>query len=65
VLIAGNFFVATIFMSVSGLLNEIATSLHVSVAQAGLLIAAFALTGRVLRAQFSRPPARGWIAASC
>jgi predicted MFS family arabinose efflux permease len=44
VLIAGNFFVATSFMSVSGLLNEIATSLHVSVAQAGLLIAAFALT---------------------
>ena len=44
VLIAGNFFVATSFMSVSGLLNEIAASLRVSVAQAGLLIAAFALT---------------------
>ena len=44
VLIAGNFFVATSFFSVSGLLNEIATALGVSVAQAGLLIAAFALT---------------------
>lgn len=44
VLIAGNFFVAISFMSVSGLLNEIAASLHVSVAQAGMLIAAFALT---------------------
>lgn len=43
-LIAGNFFVAISFMSVSGLLNEIAASLHVSVAQAGMLIAAFALT---------------------
>jgi DHA1 family inner membrane transport protein len=44
VLIAGNFFVATSFMSVTGLLNEIAASLQVSIAQAGLLIAAFALT---------------------
>jgi DHA1 family inner membrane transport protein len=44
VLIAGNFFVATSFMSVTGLLNEIAASLEVSIAQAGLLIAAFALT---------------------
>jgi len=44
VLIAGNFLVATSFMSVSGLLNEIAASLHISAAQAGLLIAAFALT---------------------
>jgi predicted MFS family arabinose efflux permease len=47
VLIAGNFFVAVSFFSVSGLLNEIATALHVSVAQAGLLIAAFALTASV------------------
>ena len=44
VLIAGNFFVAISFMSVSALLNEIAASLQISVAQAGLLIAAFALT---------------------
>jgi MFS transporter, DHA1 family, inner membrane transport protein len=44
ILIAGNFFVATSFFSVTGLLNEIATALNVSVAQAGLLIAAFALT---------------------
>ncbi|MGH8179219.1 MAG: MFS transporter [Steroidobacter sp.] len=44
VLIAGNFFVATSFMSISGLLNEIAASLSVSVAEAGLLIAAFAVT---------------------
>lgn len=47
VLIAGNFFVAVSFFSVSGLLNEIATALEVSVAQAGLLIAAFALTASV------------------
>jgi len=47
VLIAGNFFVAVSFFSVSGLLNEIAAALHVSVAQAGLLIAAFALTASV------------------
>lgn len=47
VLIAGNFFVAVSFFSVSGLLNEIAAALNVSVAQAGLLIAAFALTASV------------------
>lgn len=50
VLIAGNFFVAISFMSVAGLLNEIAASLQISVARAGLLIAAFALT-----AAFSAP----------
>lgn len=44
ILIAGNFFVATSFMSVSGLLNEIAASLSITVARAGLLIAAFAIT---------------------
>ena len=38
-LIAGNFFVATSFMSVGGLLNEIATSLNISIERAGLLIA--------------------------
>lgn len=47
VLIAGNFFVAVSFFSVSGLLNEIAAALRVSVAQAGLLIAAFALTASI------------------
>lgn len=47
VLIAGNFFVAISFMSVAGLLNEIATALRVSVSQAGLLIAAFALTASI------------------
>ena len=47
VLAAGNFFVATSFFSVSGLLNEIAAALQVSVARAGLLIAAFALTAAV------------------
>lgn len=47
VLIAGNFFVAISFTSVAGLLNEIAASLRVSVAQAGLLIAAFALTASI------------------
>lgn len=44
ILTAGNFFVATSFMSVSGLLNEIAAALHLSVYQAGMLIAAFAVT---------------------
>lgn len=44
ILIAGNFFVATSFMSVSGLLREIAASLHISIAAAGSLIAVFALT---------------------
>ena len=44
ILIAGNFFVATSFFSVTGLLNEISAALNVTVAQAGLLIAAFALT---------------------
>ena len=47
VLIAGNFFVATSFLSVGGLLNEIAASLQISVAQAGLLIAAFGISAAV------------------
>ncbi len=50
VFIAGNFFVATSFFSVTGLLNEISAALDVTVAQAGMLIAAFALT-----AGFSAP----------
>src|SRR5512145_901258 len=47
VLIAGNFFVATSFLSVGGLLNEIATSLGITIAQAGLLIAAFGISAAV------------------
>jgi predicted MFS family arabinose efflux permease len=46
-LIAGNFFVAVSFFSVSGLLNEIAAALNVPAARAGLLIAAFALTASI------------------
>src|SRR5690349_15142507 len=44
ILTAGNFFVATSFMSVSGLLNEISAGLHLNIPQAGSLIAAFAVT---------------------
>lgn len=47
VLTAGNFFVATSFLSVSGLLNEISASLQISVAQAGLLISAFGISAAV------------------
>ena len=43
-LIAGNFFVATSFMSVGGLLNEISASLNISIEKAGLLIAAFGIS---------------------
>ena len=46
-LIAGNFFVATSFMSVGGLLNEIAASLHISIEKAGLLIAAFGISAAI------------------
>jgi MFS transporter, DHA1 family, inner membrane transport protein len=47
VLIAGNFFVATSFLSVGGLLNDIAASLGVGIEQAGLLIAAFGVSAAV------------------
>lgn len=47
VLIAGNFFVATSFMSVGGLLNDIAASLSIGIEQAGLLIAAFGVAAAV------------------
>lgn len=47
VLAAGNFFVATSFMSVGGLLNEIATSLGISIEKAGLLIAAFGISAAI------------------
>lgn len=46
-LIAGNFFVATSFMAVGGLLNEIAAALSISVEKAGLLIAAFGVSAAV------------------
>jgi len=47
VLSAGNFFVATSFMSVGGLLNEISASLHIPIQQAGLLIAAFGISAAI------------------
>lgn len=47
VLIAGNFFVATSFLSVGGLLNEIAEALEIGVEQAGLLIAAFGVSAAI------------------
>jgi predicted MFS family arabinose efflux permease len=47
ILTAGNFFVATSFMSVTGLLNEISAGLNLDVRQAGNLIAAFAITAGI------------------
>jgi predicted MFS family arabinose efflux permease len=47
VLTAGNFFVATSFLSVGGLLNEISTSLQIPIAKAGLLIAAFGISAAI------------------
>jgi MFS transporter, DHA1 family, inner membrane transport protein len=47
VLIAGNFFVATSFLSVGGLLSEISTSLNVPIEKAGLLIAVFGISAAV------------------
>ncbi|RPH54960.1 MAG: MFS transporter, partial [Lysobacterales bacterium] len=47
VLIAGNFFVATSFLSVGGLLSEIAASLAIGIEQAGLLIAAFGVSAAI------------------
>jgi MFS transporter, DHA1 family, inner membrane transport protein len=47
VLIAANFFVATSFMSVGGLLSEIAADLRIPIEQAGLLIAAFGITAAI------------------
>lgn len=47
VLTAGNFFVATSFLSVGGLLNEIAASLDIGIEQAGLLIAAFGISAAI------------------
>ncbi len=47
VLIAGNFFVATSFLSVGGLLSDISTSLRIPIEKAGLLIAAFGIAAAV------------------
>lgn len=47
VLTAGNFFVATSFLSVGGLLSDIATSLQVPIEKAGLLIAAFGVAAAI------------------
>jgi MFS transporter, DHA1 family, inner membrane transport protein len=47
VLTAGNFFVATSFLSVGGLLNEISVSLQIPIAKAGLLIAAFGISAAI------------------
>jgi MFS transporter, DHA1 family, inner membrane transport protein len=47
VLIAGNFFVATSFLSVGGLLSDISVSLAIPIEQAGLLIAAFGISAAI------------------
>jgi MFS transporter, DHA1 family, inner membrane transport protein len=47
VLIAGNFFVATSFLSVGGLLNDISASLSIPIERAGLLIAAFGISAAI------------------
>jgi predicted MFS family arabinose efflux permease len=47
VLIAGNFFVATSFLSVGGLLNDISVSLAIPIEKAGLLIAAFGISAAI------------------
>jgi predicted MFS family arabinose efflux permease len=47
VLIAGNFFVATSFLSVGGLLNDISASLAIPIERAGLLIAAFGISAAI------------------
>ena len=47
VLTAGNFLVATSFLSVAGLLDEIANDLSLSIQRAGMLIAAFGISAAV------------------
>lgn len=47
VLTAGNFFVATSFLSVGGLLNDISVTLSVPIEKAGLLIAAFGIAASI------------------
>jgi MFS transporter, DHA1 family, inner membrane transport protein len=46
-LTAGNFLVATSFLSIGGLLNEIAADLSVSIQRAGLLITAFGISAAI------------------
>jgi predicted MFS family arabinose efflux permease len=47
ILTAGNFFVATSFMSVTGLLNEISDSLQITITQATVLMSVFAITAGI------------------
>jgi predicted MFS family arabinose efflux permease len=47
IFIIGNFFVATSFMAVSGLMNEIMTGLQISASTAGYLIAVFGVTAGI------------------
>ena len=47
VLMAANFLVATSFISVGGLLSEIAADLRIPIEQAGLLVAAFGITAAI------------------
>src|SRR4029453_7121053 len=54
VLIAGNFFVATSFLSVGGLLNEISTSLAIPIEQAGLFIASFRISAAICAPTLAR-----------
>lgn len=58
VLCAGNFVVGTSMYIVGGLLNELAAAFEVSVAQAGMLIAAFALTSVIASPLFATLGAR-------
>ncbi len=53
VLCAGNFMVGTSMYIVGGLLNELALAFNVSIAKAGLLIAAFAITSVIASPLFA------------
>lgn len=58
VLCAGNFMVGTSMYIVGGLLNELATAFDVSIAKAGFLIAAFAITSVIASPLFATLSAR-------
>lgn len=58
VLCAGNFMVGTSMYIVGGLLNELALAFDVSIAKAGLLIAAFAITSVIASPLFATLGAR-------
>lgn len=58
VLCAGNFVIGTSMYIVGGLLNELAAEFQVSIAKAGLLIAAFALTSVIAAPVFATLSAR-------